>query len=93
MTLLTLLACTSGAPDPSHDSGVTADSGSAADSDDSGDGTPVDTAKELNGEWATDRTAAPEFVATNRDRSDRSRVDLIGHPTVVWFYPAAGTSG
>ncbi len=93
MTLLFLLACTSGAPDPSTDSGAVADSDSTTDSADSDDGTPVDTGLELNGSWATNRIPAPEFVATNRDKTDRSRVDLIGHPTVVWFYPAAGTSG
>ncbi|MSQ02630.1 MAG: hypothetical protein EXR71_12200 [Myxococcales bacterium] len=90
MTLLSLLACTSGAPVADGDTQPIADSGN---SDDSGDGTPVDTDLELNGTWATNRAPAPDFVATNRDKSGRSRVDLIGHPTVVWFYPAAGTSG
>lgn len=36
---------------------------------------------------------APEFVATNYDNTLRDRDALLGHPTVMWFYPAAGTSG
>ena len=36
---------------------------------------------------------APDFVATNRDGTGRDREDLLGHPTVIWFYPAAGTAG
>ena len=35
----------------------------------------------------------PEFVAYNSDESPRSREDLLGHPTIVWFYPAASTAG
>ena len=38
-------------------------------------------------------TPAPEFVATNRDGAGRAREDLLGHPTVMWFYPAAATGG
>ncbi len=47
----------------------------------------------LNGTVPAESIDAPEFAAVNRDGSSRSRVDLIGHPTVVWFYPAAGTGG
>ena len=92
MTLLLLASCAfTEAPATASDSA--ADSGPLADSSDTAEGTEVDTATNLNGEWATERTPAPEFVATNRDGSARSRSDLIGHPTVIWFYPAAGTSG
>ena len=77
--------------DTAGDAGpVAADTAKPADT---AEGTEVDTATDLNGEWATVRTPAPEFVATNRDGSARSRPDLVGHPTVIWFYPAAGTSG
>ena len=37
--------------------------------------------------------SAPEFVATNRDGTARGQSDLIGKPTAMWFYPAAGTFG
>lgn len=37
--------------------------------------------------------ALPEFQATNRDGTARRREDLLGHPTVIWFYPAAATAG
>jgi peroxiredoxin len=36
---------------------------------------------------------APDFAATNMDGAARDREDLLGHPTVMWFYPAAGTAG
>lgn len=36
---------------------------------------------------------APVFTATNRDGTPRGRDALLGHPTVIWFYPAAGTPG
>ncbi|GDX83031.1 hypothetical protein LBMAG42_48420 [Deltaproteobacteria bacterium] len=97
MTQLLLLAACVGASltetGAGADTNTVADSGDSADTADTAEGTDVDTGIELNGEWATERTAAPEFVATNRDGSARSRPDLIGHPTVIWFYPAAGTSG
>ena len=35
----------------------------------------------------------PEFSAVNQDGAPRSRDDLLGHPTVVWYFPAAGTPG
>jgi len=37
--------------------------------------------------------AAPTFDALNRDDTPRSRDDLLGHPTVMWFFPLAGTPG
>lgn len=48
---------------------------------------------DLNGTAPAVNLTAPEFMATNRDGSTRSRPDLIGHPTVIWFYPAAMTGG
>ena len=36
----------------------------------------------------------PVFKAVlNRDNNPRHQADLIGHPTAVWFYPAATTGG
>lgn len=92
--LLLLAACVGGSlTETGADTNTVADSGDSADTGDTAEGTDVDTGVDLNGEWATDRVPAPEFVATNRDGTARSRPDLIGHPTVIWFYPAAGTSG
>lgn len=47
----------------------------------------------LHGSAPAENLPAPEFVAVNRDGTARGQPDLIGHPTVVWFYPAAMTSG
>ena len=33
------------------------------------------------------------FSATNRDGEDTGPTDLMGSPTVMWFYPAAATGG
>lgn len=90
MTMLLLLfACATEAPAPG-DSGLADSADTAADS---GDPQAWDTAEELNGHWAAERIPAPEFVATNRDGAARSKPDLVGHPTVLWFYPAATTAG
>jgi hypothetical protein len=36
----------------------------------------------------------PTFASvTNYDGTARAQADLVGHPTVMWFYPAAGTGG
>lgn len=47
--------------------------------------------EDFNGEWIEDGIEAPQFNATNRDGGARDRDDLIGHPSVLWFYPAAFT--
>lgn len=36
---------------------------------------------------------APEFVATSHDGTTRGKPDLLGHPTVMWFFPFSGTPG
>lgn len=35
----------------------------------------------------------PSFSATSHDGSPRDVAALMGHPTVIWFFPAANTSG
>lgn len=49
----------------------------------------------VEGEQAAVAPAAdvPEFAAVNHLGEPRSRADLVGHPTVLWFFPAAGTPG
>jgi hypothetical protein len=47
----------------------------------------------LHGTVPDEAIAAPEFVATSERGELRDRDALLGHPTVLWFYPAAGTLG
>jgi len=59
-------------------------------------GTPVSPGVDwdaLNGTRPPALLPVPDFAAVNLDGTPRGREDLVGHPTVVWFYPAAGTSG
>lgn len=96
--LLLLLACTadpdSGDGATTSDGGGTADGGSVADGGtDGGASDGGGTGADLYGEWAKVQFPAPQFVATNMDGTGRAREDLLGHPTVMWFYPAAGTGG
>ena len=55
--------------------------------------TPTEAPAALLGTPPASPVAAPEFAAVAHDGSARSKADLIGHPTVVWFFPAAGTPG
>lgn len=80
-----LLACTDAAPSP--DSGEVADSGR-----DTGDVT-IDPGLDLVGEPPDAPVPLPSFAARNLDGSDRGPDELRGQPTVLWFYPAAGTYG
>ncbi|MFM2246102.1 MAG: hypothetical protein RL071_2176 [Pseudomonadota bacterium] len=73
------------------DSGAGADGaadGGAADGDSGGSTPPT-----LNGTRPDEALPAPDFTATNRDGAARDREDLLGGPTVMWFYPAATTAG
>jgi hypothetical protein len=47
----------------------------------------------LHGDLPADQLALPVFTATNMDGTARTEADLVGHPTVMWFYPAAATGG
>jgi hypothetical protein len=47
----------------------------------------------LHGTVPPAAVAAPEFAARNQLGEARARPDLIGHPTVLWFFPASGTPG
>jgi hypothetical protein len=49
--------------------------------------------EKLYGSYPDKEVALPEFTAQNRDGALRDREDLLGRYSVVWFYPAAGTSG
>jgi hypothetical protein len=63
--------------------------------------TPTDTQTDptglppgLNGQPPSAPVGLPSFgQVTNRLGASVSPADLVGHPTVLWFYPAAGTGG
>ena len=76
--------------DADSDSDSDADSDSDSDSDTDSD---TDTDVSFNGTVPDVPISAPEFDATNRDGSARDRSDLLGHATVMWFYPAAFSGG
>lgn len=106
LTFGLLLACTGkdpGADTAADDSGVAGDSGggdsAGGDSGggdsgggDSGGGDTGGTA-ELYGTAPETPVPLPDFSATNRDGAARGPADLQGHPTAMWFYPAAFTGG
>ena len=52
----------------------------------------VDVAK-LVGKCADEARKVPSFKALSHDGTTRSDKDLVGHPTVLWFFPVAGTPG
>lgn len=98
MTLLYFsLACSSPDPCASGGCGDSGDSAVASDSGDSGSGdsgSGGDTGEAtLTGTRPEVAVAAPTFSVLNQDAQVRTRDDLLGHPTVMWFYPAAGTAG
>lgn len=89
MLLLSACASPDGTPDDSASPSSTdsvADSGTDSGGTDSGSVALIGTAP-------TVPKSAPDFELLNRDETPRNRDDLLGHPTVLWFYPAAQTSG
>jgi len=85
--------------EPLNDAGTDADTDSDTDTDSDADAdTDTDTDSDtdtdaLHGTQPGEALEAPDFTAWNSDGEERSKPDLIGHPTVVWFYPAAATGG
>jgi len=47
----------------------------------------------LHGARPTSAMSVPTFMALNSDGAARTQADLIGQPTVLWFFPFAGTPG
>lgn len=84
-----------GAADTSDTSGHTgvADSADSADSAETGGDSSDSAMASLNGTPPDDPVTMPDFRATNRDGAGRGPEDLRGHPTALWFYPAANTGG
>ena len=105
LTAAMALACSD--PADSADAEADGTDGTALDGTDGGDGASDGasdggdgasdgadgTGGAYNGTPPSSPVSAPEFAATNRDGGARDREDLLGHPTVMWFYPAAGTYG
>lgn len=89
--LLLLLACQTTVPKDSL-AGTDSRQDSAVDSptDSPQDSAPV---AELHGTPPENPVDLPDFQVTSMDGTSRTRVDLLGHPTVMWFYPAANTAG
>lgn len=80
-----LVACTSKAPkDPP---GGTAPPGDTS--------RPFDTGvyDRVHGKRPAEFLEAPEFEVTASNGELRRREHLLDHPTVMWFYPMASTSG
>ncbi|MFZ5477490.1 MAG: hypothetical protein ACOZNI_12010 [Myxococcota bacterium] len=86
--MLLLIACQPPA-DPAPD-GAVADTTPTVTGDTATYEAPPD---DLHGTVPDEAIAAPEFVATSQHGELRDRDALLGHPTVMWFYPAAGTAG
>ena len=86
-----------GADDGGSDDGGTDDGGTDDGGTDDGgagdDGSAGIDWDSLNGDVPSSPVTLPEFAATNMDNTARSREDLLGEPTVMWFYPAALTPG
>jgi hypothetical protein len=93
LAFVALVGCAAPADKDEDDAGGgTADDSATPEDEDDGSANEVE-ADELNGTVPDTALPAPEFVATNRDGGARAREDLLGHPTVMWFYPAAATAG
>lgn len=89
LPLLLALGCVA----PDGKGGPVADGADDTGATDTGD-TAGDTLPDgLNGTPPAEAVSLPTFAARNQYGEDRSEADLLGHPTVLWFYPAAGTYG
>ena len=91
ISLLTACSADSDSDGDTSSLGSGSETGSETGSADGSD--PVDVPSGTNGTIPSEALEAPEFSATNRDGGARDREDLLGHPTIMWFYPAAGTYG
>ena len=89
MHLIAMLAC-SGDPSDTSQADTTDTAETIADS---GNDSTVEIPDETYGQTPATSLPAPEFSATNYDGTSRGIDDLTDGPTVVWFFPAAGTYG
>ncbi len=86
-SLFVLVACTP-KDDPPGDS--VADTSPPQDT-----AAPFDTGlyDQLNGAVPDELLGLPTFEAVAQNGELRSQEHLLGHPSVIWFYPMANTSG
>ncbi len=91
MYIISLLLGCSGTVEDSSTPDTT-DSGTVDDTDTVAD-TTVEVPDGTYGQLPSESLPAPEFAATNSDGTSRGISDLTDGPTVVWFFPAAGTYG
>lgn len=89
LPLALTLAC--GEDDPKDDTQST----DSTPEDTQGDTELFDTGHygELNGERPDEFLDLPEFTATAMTGDQRTQEHLVGHPSVLWFYPIADTAG
>ncbi len=86
LLLLTSCSHVSGASSAGDDDSASV--GGAGDDDAAGELPAEDV---LHGAYPKAPVALPSFVATNYDGAQRGPEHLQGHPTVLWFFPFAGT--
>jgi hypothetical protein len=99
--LFLLAACSRAATDPADSGGDSLASDTPAadtptsDTPNTGDPSGIDSGlyAKLNGTRPTTALPAPDFVAINSDETLRDKEALLGHPTVMWFFPFSGTPG
>lgn len=54
---------------------------------------PAVTEGPYHGSVPVEALSAPDFQVLNQRGESRTKADLLGHTTVMWFYPMAGTPG
>jgi hypothetical protein len=95
MLLLLVVACTAPEDAPARVSEPVVDSGSPADSGAPDSGTGPDTASDsgaddgLRGARLDPPLAPPVFTVLDSAGVTRTEADLVGHPTVLWFFREA----
>ncbi|MEE2751921.1 MAG: hypothetical protein VX519_10860 [Myxococcota bacterium] len=95
-TIFLLTACSPQDGSSSDKSG--SDTNSVVDTSDTATAQGSDTANDVNpddlyGVVPNNSISAPQFTVVNHDGSTRTREDLMGHRTVMWFFPFARTPG
>lgn len=91
LPLLFICACTNA--NTSNKNVLEDTSSISSDTSHSPESTELDDTQQYFGTAPDSNLPVPEFTAHNYDAEVRSKENLIGQPTVLWFFPAAGTYG